>query len=411
MKNIFTLVLTLFSLALAAQNFTFTNYTEAEGLISNTVNCVTVDAADNIWFGTQNGISKFDGTTWTSMDQSTHPGLVDNSITAIFVDKDDVLWVGTDFGVSRLDGADFSTFTVDDGLADNRVTHITQGTEGIVWIANKDGVTLAEEGAGWSSLVMADGIPFGGVTHTNFGSFGRKYFSTPLSGLLMYDGVFLTAITENDGLVSEKIRSSAIGLDGKNWIATSSGIAVLDDLDKHLVNYTRIFELPAPDTLNPVEDVKIDSKGRIWAGVYIDYLVTEGGVSMFNGSEWQDYDVSDGMIGPVVRQLAIDSEDNVWVATSTGVTKISEPTTSVSEIAETGFEVFPNPVSDILTIKIDEELDFQTTDLRMYNPLGQLVKSLPIAKYADQIEVSVSGLSKGFYFVSIGGRSLKVLVE
>lgn len=409
MKNIFTLCLTLFSFALSAQ--TFTNYTETEGLISNTVNCVTVDADDNLWFGTQNGISKFDGTTWTSMDKTTHPGLVDNGITAIMVDKDNVLWVGTDFGVSRLDGADFTTFTEADGLADNRVTDISQGPEGIVWIANKDGVTVAEAGNAWTSFVAADGIPFGGIVHTGFGSFGRKYFSTPLSGIIMYDGVTFTPISEDEGLVSKKVTSTALAPDGTRWVSTSSGVSAFDNLDKHLASYTRIFELPAPDTLNPVEDIKVDSKGRVWAGIYVDYLVTEGGVSMFDGNTWVDYDVSDGLVGPVVRQLAIDSKDDVWVATSTGVTKISFPNTSVSEIAEAGFDVFPNPVSDVLTVQLDSEISFQTSDFKMHNALGQLVLKMPFSKYQNHLTVPVSEFSKGIYFASIGGRSLKIVLR
>ena len=38
-------------------------------------------------------------------------------------------------------------------------------------------------------------------------------------------------------------------------------------------------------------------------------------------SEWQDFHVSDGLAGPNVKGLVIDSEDNVWVATTTGVSK------------------------------------------------------------------------------------------
>jgi hypothetical protein len=42
---------------------TMINYTMANGLAGNDVNAIALDAHGNIWFGTMNGISKFDGTT------------------------------------------------------------------------------------------------------------------------------------------------------------------------------------------------------------------------------------------------------------------------------------------------------------------------------------------------------------
>ncbi len=53
---------------------------------------------------------------------------------------------------------------------------------------------------------------------------------------------------------------------------------------------------------------------------------------MFAGSEWVDYDEDDGLAGPVVRRLAIDSQNNVWVATSTGISKIGGFTSSAFDI-------------------------------------------------------------------------------
>ena len=40
---------------------TFTNYTTADGLVDNNVLCATTQGNGVMWFGTQNGISKFDG--------------------------------------------------------------------------------------------------------------------------------------------------------------------------------------------------------------------------------------------------------------------------------------------------------------------------------------------------------------
>ena len=65
-------------------------------------------------------------------------------------------------------------------------------------------------------------------------------------------------------------------------------------------------------------DLEIDSYGRIWAGIYVGYL-SEGGVAMYNGNQWSDYDYNvDGLIGKNIKDLAIDSENNIWMATTSG---------------------------------------------------------------------------------------------
>jgi len=407
MKYIFTILIAFFAISLTAQ--IFTNYTEADGLISNSVSSVVVDADDNLWFGTNKGISRFDGTTWTNynMDNS---GLVDNVITAIFIDRDGVLWAGTDFGVSTMEGNTWRTYTVDDGLADNRVTGIDQGDEGIIWISNKDGVTLKEPNA-WASLVMADGVPFGGVTSVSFDSENSKYFSTPLSGVIKFNGVDLIDIIEADGLLSDKVRAVAIDSDDNKWVGTSDGISVFDRRDNFVTNHKFVFTLPPPDSINPVEDIQIDSEGRIWAGIYIDYLVTEGGVSMFDGNSWVDFDEEDGLVGPVVRQLAIDSNDDVWVATSTGVTQISLTPSSTKDLLAANFEVFPNPVSDQLNIKLKSQFSNQNRLVKVFNTIGKLVDTSVIAKGEIQTSIEMGQHASGLYFVEVSGQVVKVIVE
>ena len=346
MKKILTLVITIISIQLHAQ--TFTNYTETDGLISNFVNCVALDADDNVWFGTKDGISFFDGTTWTNFDQTSYPALVDNNVLALDVDSDNNLWIGTDFGVNKFDGTNWTTYTTADGLADDRIKYINQSDDGRMWFANNDGISILN-GATWTSYVLADGIPFGGTNFVTFDTDGKAWLGTPLAGVLIFDGTSFSEITETEGLLNDKIRSIAISSGNKKWIGTADGISVFDADNNFVEHHELIFELPPPDVLNPVEDVQIDPAGRIWVGVYVDYLVTEGGITMYENSEWTDYNVSDGLVGPVVRRLAIDSENIVWVVTSSGVSRIGEiPTSDFNIEVQNRIQIFPNPTSCLL---------------------------------------------------------------
>lgn len=390
---------------------TFTNYTTTEGLVHNNVNCLAVDENDHIWFGTQEGISSFDGNIWLSYNTANGAALVDDNILAMAFDNEGNLWLGTDFGLTKFNGITWVTYTEDDGLADNRVKYIQADLDNHIWVGNNDGVSVFD-GTNWTSYTMADGLPFGGVNFVEIAANGDKYFGTGLGGVYVFDGTSFTAITEDEGLLTDKITSIAIDEQNNKWVGSTDGISVMNVDNQVVEHHTRIFTIPEPDTLNPVEDVQIDSKGNIWVGVYVDYLVTEGGVSMYDGTGWIDYDVSDGLIGPVVRRLEIDSEDNVWVATSTGVTKISDIPASVAKVYEaTDFEVFPNPTTDLLTINILNTNFFKNDYLEVYNMAGQLVERVAVAKTEATINLEVRDLSAGMYVIKMGQQVARVIVK
>jgi ligand-binding sensor domain-containing protein len=375
---------------------TFTNYTTADGLVDNSVNCVDVDANDNIWFGTQNGISKFDGTSWETHTISTDSGIIHNTIAAICVMNNGDVWVGTDYGASKFDGTQWTAYTEADGLGDNRINHIDQGPDGKIWFGDYDGVTVYD-GTSWTSYNMSDGLPFGGIYYTSFDSNGDSWLASDLGGLIKFDGTSFTIYDESDGLINDGVRAIAIDDQDNKWTGTADGISVFNNANIWTENHTMMLLLPPPDTLNPIEDVKINSIGHIWAGIYVDYLVTEGGVAMYNGNTWTGYDVSDGLIGPVVRGLAIDSQDFVWVATSTGVSKISNIPGNVNVLEKNSYNVYPNPTSGELTLDLDNTFDNITINIRTVT--GKLVST---KKYMSSRNISLEiNEPPGIYIVEV----------
>ena len=397
-----TIVLSVF---LCAVNFaqTFTNYTYADGLLADNVNCI--DTYDGyLWFGTQNGLSVFNGANWYNF--TTSDGLIDNTIQAIHVSSSGV-WLGTDFGVSYVDlptlfsGGIIISYTTADGLGNNVIKCINKDSDGNIWFGTNSGVSKFD-GNNWFSLGTSDGLPFGGVVDIDQGSNGDIYLSTGLGGLFIYDGSVLTSVTEIDGLLDNKLRALVVDQEGKKWVGTSEGISVLDNNFDFLMNHTTMLTLPAPDTLNPIEDVEMDSQGNIWVGVYVDYLVTEGGVCGYDGSQWIEYQVADGLIGPVVRAIAVDDNDDLWVATSTGVSKISNHGLGIRESVENQFILYPNPSRDRLTILIKNE---SSEKIEIFNNKMQLVQSESIN--SSKLYIDISKFSNGIYFMRLNNQITK----
>jgi ligand-binding sensor domain-containing protein len=67
-------------------------------LVSPIIHCIAEDNSGKIWVGTQNGISIFDGTTWSASSVS----LPNKSVTAIAFDTNKKVWIGTKKGLVEI---------------------------------------------------------------------------------------------------------------------------------------------------------------------------------------------------------------------------------------------------------------------------------------------------------------------
>jgi ligand-binding sensor domain-containing protein len=120
----------------------WTSYTTSDGLPCNRVNAIAIDSAGNKWFGCafydsehgqlKGGVLKFDGTTWTTY--TTSDGLVSNGVNAIAIDAEGNKWLGTEGGVSKLDEEGIARISVSPEnqdvcyMAGNKVFNISINT-------------------------------------------------------------------------------------------------------------------------------------------------------------------------------------------------------------------------------------------------------------------------------------------
>ena len=396
---------------------TITNYTTADGLLDNFVECIDVDVNDNIWFGTSVGAQGFNQSvsSWETYNLAGPlSGMVSENIKEIKLTKNpdisgqEQFWIGTDFG-AQVPASNLSWITYDNtnGLVGNQVKSIDEDENGVIWIGTNQGVSYLD-GNSWISYSSPD-LHWSGVNATAFDSNGDKWFASPLGGVTHFDGTTFTVYDTSNGLLSQNVTALLIDNQDNKWIGTGSGMSVLNASNTSFTQHTRMYIMPPPDTLNPVVDIAMDSYGRIWAAIYVGYLA-EGGIAYWDGNQWEDFHVSDGLVGPNVRGLAIDSEDNVWVATSTGVSKISSIPSSLNSVSNYNVEVFPNPSSGIITVSYDENLK----NIEVYNILGSLIYSEKI-HFQNEIELNLSHLTSGIYHLILSSEdqllNQKIIIE
>ena len=400
-KNIFLFlgILLLSSYNLTSQ--TIVSYTQTDGLLNNYVECVAVDINDNVWFGTAFGVSMFDGNSWTSYNQSSHPLMLSDNIKTITATSNGDIWIGTDYGANKLiggaSGLTWIPYTDSDGLANNKVTSIDEDPNGDLWFAHSSfsaGVSIFD-GMNWSSYNYPD-LPISGVCGTSFDSNGDKWFASPLDGIAHFDGNTFTNFTVNNGLLSNYSTSICIDDNDNKWLGSSSGMSVVNSNATQFSSHTIMYSLPPPDTLNPVVDIAKDSWGRIWTTIYVGYLA-EGGVAFWNGSQWNDYDHTDGIAGPNVKGLAIDSEDNIWIATTAGVSKISAMPSQILNNYDQSLNIYPNPSNSQISINVNNaNIDL----VALYDNQGRLIIEFNNVS-ASSLDIDVSNISAGFYTLKV----------
>ncbi len=143
-RNIF-LILILCGLQLwysnaLAQEIAFKHLTVENGLSNNKINCLLEDRLGFMWFGTEDGLNRFDGYDVKIYRHQTNDkkSISGNNIWTLFEDAEGYLWVGTKSGeVNRYDPkADkFDSWKIEsNNTNENSVTCIYQDRIGMFWI-------------------------------------------------------------------------------------------------------------------------------------------------------------------------------------------------------------------------------------------------------------------------------------
>ena len=113
----------------------FSHLTTEDGLSQSVVNCIYQDARGFMWFGTQDGLNKYDGYNFTVFkhDPNDSNSISNNFIYSLYVDSEEILWIGTNGG--GLNSYDQRTNTFrhfkndpdnSNSLSDNRVRQIIE---------------------------------------------------------------------------------------------------------------------------------------------------------------------------------------------------------------------------------------------------------------------------------------------
>jgi ligand-binding sensor domain-containing protein len=313
----------------------WTTIDSTDGLTGSGVSTLEVDLAGNLWAGNSRGLHKFDGRTWTHIkwtDYSQSTNYTSFSIDALTVDKQGNLWCGSFSEVTRYDGINLTNYTSEHGLAPGDVQSLAVDREGGIWCGTTAGVSVFD-GESWTAYDSSDGLIDNNVQAVAIDSSGNKWFGTPL-GVSRFDGSTWTSYDTTDGLAYTTVYSIAADPEGNMWFGSSPyydsrANGALSKFDG--TSWTTYF---TNDIANSgVAGMAIDSSGNKWF-CFNWSSQSSPGVSKFDGTDWTSYSKEDGLPSTVVYDIAVDFDGTLWFAGYMGITKYDGSTWTVYDTTD-----------------------------------------------------------------------------
>ena len=231
-KKIILLAISCWVTLTQAQTTSFINYGMEQGLVQNQVQSIAQDNEGNLWIGTIAGLSKYNGTQWTSFTKNTN--LAEDWITCSFKDKDGNIWFGHwAGGVTRYNATtqQHENLNLEEYTRFKSIRAITQDFTGKFWIATEGaGVFIFDaQTEKMYALSTRDGLSSGTVYDICTDDKQNIWMATD-SGLTVFN--LNKPVSEKSSFVRISTRN---GLFSKNITAikfTSSNLLVIGSADE-----------------------------------------------------------------------------------------------------------------------------------------------------------------------------------
>jgi ligand-binding sensor domain-containing protein len=185
------------SFFLSAQTYNWEVFsTDNSPLPNNTIRTLLKGIENDIWIGTDLGLSHFDGTNWTTYNADNSP-LSDNNVRTLCWDQDNRLWIGTiSGGIYVFDGLIWTQHTMSNsGLPSNFIRTIASDQQGAMWIGTVEGL-VRFDGDNWMVWTIDNaGFQTNNISAIAVDDNDRKIIGTINGGLLFYNDTTFEQLT------------------------------------------------------------------------------------------------------------------------------------------------------------------------------------------------------------------------
>ena len=338
-RIIIFLILTILGLNTNAQvNEKFERLSRTDGLSHNNVYSILQDRYGFMWFGTQDGLNKYDGYSFQKIyhEASNNNSLISSNFGKIYEDSKGFLWFGS--YINGLDQYDpikkvFKHFFHDENdstsISSNRIRCFKESKDGYIWIATSGGgLNKLDPLTGESIHFKNNEDDWNSISDNNvnslvFDDLGRLWIGTDV-GLDLFNieaNLFSHYELGRESFDDNKklpVRNMMIDKYGIIWIGTTDGLFVLDPMTNEIREYNHHLTDPTSISSGSINEILEDSEGTIWIGT------EDGGLNKYirEKDNFRSYthDVSDpsSISSNRVWSLYEDKSKNLWIGTKGG---------------------------------------------------------------------------------------------
>jgi len=338
LKTILTILMILSSTVLAQKpQLKFQHLSLEDGLSQSTVYTILQDSKGFMWFGTQDGLNKYDGYQFTIYrhDPQNANSLSHNEVFSLYEDKTGTLWIGTNNGLNQFDRQQdqfihyFQEPENPNSISHNTVWSIYEDKAGMLWVGtNGGGLNQFDRQKNQFVSFQHDPKNQDSLSHQSVWPIyqdkkGILWIGTDGGGLNQFDHLknkfkhYLPNAVDIDSL-SNVITSIYEDGNGTLWIGTSKG---LHQFDRQLKTFIHYFHEPKnQDSLShrAVWAILEDNLGHLW-------IATDGGgLNLFDRQtnsfvHYQHDPQNPSSLGDnAVLSLYQDRAGTMWIGTGGG---------------------------------------------------------------------------------------------
>lgn len=299
----------------------FSNLSLNDGLSQITVTSVFQDKKGYMWFGTRNGLNRFNGYHFDIF--VNEPGSIrsisDNHILCISESKDGNLWIGTNSGLNKLN-TETNEFTryfhseeSSSSLSHNMVPSLYYDSDNNLWIGTNNGLSLYDKENDSFIHTDIDGLLENNPINTIFRQDDNLYLGTSFQGLIIYNVRSKTyTIHKND--LATNVRSVFVDKDGNLWIGTyHNGLYVRKNKSADFVNYNTKNGL----TNDNVRCISESPEGNILVGTFNGLNIIDPKTNVI--TQYKTYGSEEGNLSHYsIYSIYYDKSHTLWVGTYAG---------------------------------------------------------------------------------------------
>lgn len=309
-----------------------------KGLSQNSIHSIIQDQEGYMWFGTWDGLNKYDGKKFTIYNRED--GLSNQTILALFQSADGMIWIGTEEGLNTFNPINgmirsyFHNSKDTSSISSNWINQIFEDHLGRIWIATSRGLNLYNKATDSFLQFLNTERDNTSIRSNWINKMAQEdesnYWFATRYGLIRYNSItkVITRYYHKPGdpgsLCSNVINTLFIDSRGNLWIGTERGLSKLDKASKMFRNYYHDPDNPKSISNNNISAIGEDSEGKLWFGS------SGGGLNQYNedSDNFTCFQYTEGnnnsLSNDMILSILCDDHGTIWVGTFKGVSKIDK---------------------------------------------------------------------------------------